>query len=110
MYLIRVHCPFIYLTQIGCCGADGSHDYIRLRQPLPDTCRDSVTGNAFFNGCVDEFTWLLEDKAGWIAGLAMTLALIQVIPASMVNDSFSIYTRIHNFQLNFNRLSMPSSV
>lgn len=66
---------------IGCCGADGSHDYIRMRQPLPDTCRDTVTGNAFFNGCVDELTWLLEDKAGWVAGLAMTLALIHIVNA-----------------------------
>lgn len=65
-------------TQIGCCGADGSHDYILLRQPLPDTCRDSVTGNAYFNGCVEELTWLLEDKVSWVAALAMTLAFIQV--------------------------------
>lgn len=64
--------------QIGCCGADGSNDYIIMRQPLPSSCRDSVTGNAFFHGCVDELTWLLEDKSGWVAGLAMTLALIQV--------------------------------
>lgn len=64
--------------QIGCCGADGSNDYITMRQPLPSTCRDTVTGNAFFHGCVDELTWLLEDKSGWVAGLAMTLAFIHV--------------------------------
>lgn len=64
--------------QIGCCGADGSNDYITMRQPLPSTCRDTVTGNAFFHGCVDELTWLLEDKSGWVAGLAMTLGFIQV--------------------------------
>ncbi len=49
-----------------------------LRQPLPATCRDTVTGNAFFHGCVDELTWFLEDKSGWVAGLAMALATIQV--------------------------------
>ena len=64
--------------QIGCCGADGSNDYIIMRQPLPSTCRDTVTGNAFFHGCVDELTWLLEDKSSWVAGLAMTLAFISV--------------------------------
>lgn len=64
--------------QIGCCGADGSNDYITMRQPLPSTCRDTVTGNAFFHGCVDELTWLLEDKSGWVAGLAMTLSFIHV--------------------------------
>lgn len=49
-----------------------------MRQPLPATCRDSVTGNAFFHGCVDELTWFLEDKSGWVAGLAMALATIHV--------------------------------
>lgn len=67
--------------QIGCCGADGPQDYMNLYQPLPSECRDSVTGNAFFTGCVDELTWFLEEKAGWIAGLAMTLTLIHVINA-----------------------------
>lgn len=70
--------PWKKPIQIGCCGADGSNDYITMRQPLPSTCRDTVTGNAFFHGCVDELTWLLEDKSGWVAGLAMTLAFIQV--------------------------------
>lgn len=67
-----------HAIQIGCCGADGSNDYIIMRQPLPSTCRDTVTGNAFFHGCVDELTWLLEDKSSWVAGLAMTLSFISV--------------------------------
>lgn len=83
----------LFDTQIGCCGADGSYDYIQMRQPLPDTCRDTVTGNAFFNGCVDELTWLLEDKVGWVAGLAMTLALIQV-KLSMFKLKSSRFTKI----------------
>lgn len=64
--------------QIGCCGADGPNDYMYLRQPLPLECRDSVTGNAFFNGCVDELIWYLEDKSVWVAVLGMTLALLHV--------------------------------
>lgn len=55
-----------------------------LRQPLPATCRDTVTGNAFFHGCVDELTWFLEDKSGWVAGLAMALATIQVSLLTMM--------------------------
>ncbi|XP_063708398.1 tetraspanin-2A [Culicoides brevitarsis] len=66
---------------IGCCGADGPNDYMHLRQPLPLECRDSVTGNAFFNGCVDELIWYLEDKSVWVAVLGMTLALLHVINA-----------------------------
>lgn len=50
-----------------------------LRQPLPLECRDTITGNAFFHGCVEELTWFLEDKSGWVAGLAMALALLHVI-------------------------------
>lgn len=67
--------------QIGCCGADGPNDFILHRHPLPQECRDTVTGNAHIFGCVEELTWILEDKAGWVAGIAMTLALIHVINA-----------------------------
>lgn len=67
--------------QVGCCGADGPNDFILHRHPLPRECRDTVTGNAHINGCVDELTWLLEDKSGWVAALAMSLALIHIINA-----------------------------
>jgi hypothetical protein len=65
--------------QIGCCGADGAADYIDLRKPLPAECRDTVTGNAYYYGCVEEFTFVIEEKAGWLAGLAMFLGFFQVI-------------------------------
>ncbi|KAI5703373.1 hypothetical protein M8J75_010998 [Diaphorina citri] len=58
---------------IGCCGADGALDYIQYRQPLPSECRDTVTGNPFFHGCVDEITWMLQDKSYWIAGICIAL-------------------------------------
>uniref|UniRef100_A0A8D8XP07 Tetraspanin n=1 Tax=Cacopsylla melanoneura TaxID=428564 RepID=A0A8D8XP07_9HEMI len=63
---------------IGCCGADGATDYIHYRQPLPSECRDTVTGNPFFHGCVDEMTWLLQDKSSWIAGISITLSALHV--------------------------------
>jgi len=64
---------------IGCCGADGPIDYIQLYKPLPTECRNTVTGNAFFHGCVDELTWFLEEKAGWISALALAACFIHVI-------------------------------
>lgn len=64
---------------IGCCGADGPGDYLSLQQPLPTECRDTVTGNPFFHGCVDELTWFFEVKCAWIAALAMLVAFINVI-------------------------------
>ncbi|XP_011501881.1 PREDICTED: CD81 antigen [Ceratosolen solmsi marchali] len=63
---------------IGCCGADGPMDYLTLLKPLPTECRDTVTGNAFFHGCVEELTWFLEARSGWLAGLALGLCMIHV--------------------------------
>jgi len=64
---------------IACCGADGPDDYLILQQPLPTECRDTVTGNPFFHGCVDELTWFFEAKCAWIAALAMLVAFISVM-------------------------------
>nr|CAD7203663.1 unnamed protein product [Timema douglasi]CAD7408999.1 unnamed protein product [Timema poppensis] len=64
---------------IGCCGADGPTDYINMKKPLPTECRDTVTGNAFFYGCVEELTWFLESKSGWVSGIAMALCMAHVI-------------------------------
>lgn len=72
---------FCTLLQLGCCGADGSNDYMMLRQPLPSSCRDSVSGNAYFNGCSVELTWFLEDKSVWIAGLAVGISTVCVANA-----------------------------
>uniref|UniRef100_A0A1A9VCR9 Tetraspanin n=1 Tax=Glossina austeni TaxID=7395 RepID=A0A1A9VCR9_GLOAU len=68
---------------IGCCGATGPWDYLDLYQPLPSSCRDAVSGNAFFNGCVDELTWFFEDKSSWIVALALTLALLNIVCSVM---------------------------
>lgn len=64
--------------QIACCGADGPGDYLSLQQPLPSQCRDTVTGNPFFHGCVSELTWFFEQKCAWVAGLAMTVCFFHV--------------------------------
>ncbi|KAL0884129.1 hypothetical protein ABMA27_016148 [Loxostege sticticalis] len=66
---------------IGCCGADGPMDYINLNKPFPAECRDSVTGNAYFHGCVDELTFYLESKTGWLAGIVLAACMIAVINA-----------------------------
>ncbi|XP_066599822.1 tetraspanin-2A-like [Prorops nasuta] len=68
----------ILQENIGCCGADGPMDYLTMLKPLPNECRDSVTGNAFFHGCVEEISWFLEARSGWIAGLALSLCMLHV--------------------------------
>ncbi|XP_075158877.1 tetraspanin 2A [Haematobia irritans] len=64
---------------IGCCGATGPWDYLDLHQPLPSSCRDAVSGNAFFNGCVDELTWFFEGKSSWIVAIALALGMLNII-------------------------------
>ncbi|XP_017470873.1 PREDICTED: CD9 antigen [Rhagoletis zephyria] len=68
-------------SNIGCCGATGPWDYWNLHQPLPNSCRDTVSGNCFFNGCVDELTWFFEGKTSWIVAVALALSLLNVISA-----------------------------
>lgn len=79
-YILNFDCLLINALsfQIGCCGADGPNDYLNLMQPLPSQCRDTVTGNPFYHGCVDELTWYFEEKAGWVAGLAMVVCMLHV--------------------------------
>lgn len=67
-----------HYQQVGCCGADGANDYLSLQQPLPTQCRDTVTGNPFYHGCVDELTWFFEEKTAWVVGLAMTVCFVHV--------------------------------
>nr|WJM99326.1 tsp-2a [Henosepilachna vigintioctopunctata] len=64
---------------IGCCGADGAKDYLNLNHPLPNECRDTVTGNPFFHGCVDELTWFFEAKCNWAAGIVLAICLLHVV-------------------------------
>ncbi|OAD59425.1 23 kDa integral membrane protein [Eufriesea mexicana] len=68
---------------IGCCGADGPMDYLALKKPLPTECRNTVTGNAFFHGCVEEISWFLEGRTGWLAGLALALCMLHIIIAAL---------------------------
>lgn len=74
IYILRV-----IQESIGCCGADGPMDYLTLLKPLPTECRDTVTGNAFFHGCVEEISWFLEGRSGWAAGLALSLCMLHVV-------------------------------
>lgn len=53
-------------------------DYLNLNKPLPSECRDSVTGNAYFHGCIDELTWYLEGKTSWLAGIVLASCMIAV--------------------------------
>lgn len=64
---------------MGCCGGSGVDDFINLRRAIPAQCRDTVTGNAFYYGCADEITWLLEQRSSWITGLAILLCAKKIV-------------------------------
>ena len=38
-YCHNVHSLCFYTTQVGCCGADGSDDFINAMKPVPLECR-----------------------------------------------------------------------
>lgn len=78
MYVLQ-----IVQESIGCCGADGPMDYTKLRRPLPTECRNSVTGNAYFYGCVEEISWFLEGRSGWLTGIALSLCMLHIIIAAL---------------------------
>ncbi|CAG0921602.1 unnamed protein product, partial [Notodromas monacha] len=63
---------------IGCCGSKGPMDYDRMGKEIPHECRNKVTGNVYKDGCSEVFAWYMETKSGWIAGIALTLCLLQL--------------------------------
>jgi len=64
------------MEYVGCCGADGSDDFINAMKPVPLECRDLITGNEYAFGCQQQLAWWLEP---WSAFLAGTLALYMVM-------------------------------
>lgn len=92
---------------VGCCGADGILDYIQWNKVIPTTCYNPVNGNAWYRagygyvGCVRGFTWYLEPMTGWISGLALSLAFLQVfaliaaVMLSCVKQDFRSKSNLH---------------
>lgn len=88
---------------IGCCGADGPMDYLTLRRPLPTECRNSVTGNAYFHGCVEEISWFLEGRSGWVAGLALALCVLHVVISALSLTLIRAIQKEEQHIVNFNK-------
>jgi len=42
---------------VGCCGADGSQDFIDAFKPVPMECRDLITGVEYPYGCQQQLAW-----------------------------------------------------
>jgi len=67
-----------------CCGANGINDYIKWNKPVPYSCFDPVTGNAWYKkdygyvGCVTGFAWYVQPVTRWGGVIALLLAFFQL--------------------------------
>lgn len=64
---------------VGCCGADGSDDFIKAKKPVPFECRDLVTGNEYAYGCRQALAWWLEPWTATLAGICTFLIVAGVV-------------------------------
>jgi hypothetical protein len=63
---------------VGCCGADGSDDFINAFKPVPYECRDLITGNEYNFGCQQQFAWWLEPWTACLAGIMVVYLVADV--------------------------------
>jgi len=57
--------------KVGCCGADGSDDFINAMKPVPFECRDMITGSEYAFGCQQQLAWWLEPWTATLAGICV---------------------------------------
>jgi len=93
---------------MGCCGADGIKDYIQWNKVVPDTCFNPINGNAWYipnygyMGCVRGFTLFLKPITSWSSGVAICLALLQVLALIC---SLALYGLKKDFKKSMNDLA-----
>jgi len=81
----------IIQEHVGCCGSYNYQDFDRSRLPIPESCRDKVSGNVYQDGCVKKFSYFIEKRAGWVAGIALFIGFLQII---LVCLTFTYWKRI----------------
>jgi hypothetical protein len=64
---------------VGCCGSYNYQDYNRNRLPIPESCRDKITGNVHSEGCIKRFATFIEKRTGWISGIALFVGFLQIM-------------------------------
>jgi len=63
---------------VGCCGADGSDDFINALKPVPFECRDFITGVEYGYGCMQQLPWWLEPWTATLAGSCCFLCIADI--------------------------------
>lgn len=64
---------------VGCCGADGSDDFINAMKPVPPECRDMITGVEYAYGCQQQLAWWLEPWSATLAALCIFLLIVHIL-------------------------------
>ena len=74
----------LYSTfQVGCCGADGSDDFINAMKPVPYECRDQISGNEYGFGCQQQLAWWLEPWSAFFAATMVNMLTIEIDKAAI---------------------------
>ena len=66
------------MEYVGCCGADGSDDFIKAHKPVPFECRDPVTGAEYPFGCRQQLAWWLEPWTCVLAAFCLFFCLAEI--------------------------------
>lgn len=63
---------------IGCCGGFSTGDWAEIHMPVPNSCRDQITGNQYAHSCAEVVSWYLEYRTGWVSGIALCMCFLQL--------------------------------
>ncbi|XP_018018052.1 tetraspanin-2A [Hyalella azteca] len=64
--------------QYECCGAYSPMDWKNVRLPVPNTCRNQITGNQFHLSCGEAVSRYLELFTGLSSGMALIVCFLQL--------------------------------
>jgi len=86
------------MEYVGCCGADGSDDFINAFKPVPYECRDRVLGTEYAYGCQQGLAWWLEPWSGFLGGVNVFFMVIDVFAFWIVRRfNFFVNTYRRNY-------------
>ncbi|KAG0725046.1 Tetraspanin-2A [Chionoecetes opilio] len=81
---------------VGCCGGYSASDYTDIHLPIPNTCRDQVTGNQYGDSCAEIVSQYLEVRTGWLTGLSLSLCFFQCFAVMISVCMYMAFTERHN--------------
>ncbi|KAK2712443.1 hypothetical protein QYM36_011210 [Artemia franciscana] len=90
---------------VQCCGSYKYYDYSDVHIPIPNECRNQITGNVHKYGCHEIFSHYLSTRSGPLAGVALALFILQVIAAFSAFHMRSLIRRVERGETNYKRVS-----